>query len=143
MRSALDGAHFAIWTTTPWTIPANLAVAVNDALDYSVVEVQVCFGKGGAGGARSFIAGASVRHPPVPQRSALFCVPRGRKLRPRVQRPAAAVVGPSAAAAACPGRLQGDLPEGWQARRLVVAADLAGPLAEKFGVTLSTLATVK
>ena len=27
----------AIWTTTPWTIPANLAVAVNGALEYSVV----------------------------------------------------------------------------------------------------------
>jgi isoleucyl-tRNA synthetase len=29
----------AIWTTTPWTIPANLAVAVNPDLNYSVVEV--------------------------------------------------------------------------------------------------------
>ncbi|MBW4517753.1 MAG: isoleucine--tRNA ligase [Timaviella obliquedivisa GSE-PSE-MK23-08B] len=29
----------AIWTTTPWTIPANLAVAVNPALIYAVVEV--------------------------------------------------------------------------------------------------------
>ncbi|MBF2056436.1 MAG: isoleucine--tRNA ligase [Cyanobacterium sp. T60_A2020_053] len=29
----------AIWTTTPWTIPANLAVAVNGNLDYAVVEV--------------------------------------------------------------------------------------------------------
>jgi len=27
----------AIWTTTPWTIPANLAVAVNGNLDYAVV----------------------------------------------------------------------------------------------------------
>jgi isoleucyl-tRNA synthetase len=30
----------AIWTTTPWTIPANLAVAVNPDLNYAVVEVQ-------------------------------------------------------------------------------------------------------
>jgi isoleucyl-tRNA synthetase len=29
----------AIWTTTPWTIPANLAVAVNAELVYAVVEV--------------------------------------------------------------------------------------------------------
>ncbi|QZZ23137.1 isoleucine--tRNA ligase [Leptothermofonsia sichuanensis E412] len=29
----------AIWTTTPWTIPANLAVSVNPALVYAVVEV--------------------------------------------------------------------------------------------------------
>ncbi|KAK6913771.1 Zinc finger, FPG/IleRS-type [Dillenia turbinata] len=29
----------AIWTTTPWTIPANAAVAVNAKLQYAVVEV--------------------------------------------------------------------------------------------------------
>ncbi|PSO67280.1 MAG: isoleucine--tRNA ligase [Cyanobacteria bacterium QH_8_48_120] len=29
----------AIWTTTPWTIPGNLAVAVNPELNYAVVEV--------------------------------------------------------------------------------------------------------
>lgn len=29
----------AIWTTTPWTIPGNLAVAVNGNLEYAVVEV--------------------------------------------------------------------------------------------------------
>ncbi len=30
----------AIWTTTPWTIPANLAVSVNPDLTYAVVEVS-------------------------------------------------------------------------------------------------------
>ncbi len=29
-----------IWTTTPWTLPANQAVAVNPGLDYVVVQVQ-------------------------------------------------------------------------------------------------------
>jgi isoleucyl-tRNA synthetase len=29
----------AVWTTTPWTIPGNLAVAVNPDLDYAVVAV--------------------------------------------------------------------------------------------------------
>jgi isoleucyl-tRNA synthetase len=28
----------AIWTTTPWTMPANMAVAVNPVLSYSVVQ---------------------------------------------------------------------------------------------------------
>jgi isoleucyl-tRNA synthetase len=37
----LAGAALAIWTTTPWTIPANLAVAVNDSLDYALVEAKV------------------------------------------------------------------------------------------------------
>ncbi|KAL3648693.1 Isoleucine--tRNA ligase, chloroplastic/mitochondrial [Castilleja foliolosa] len=31
---------FAIWTTTPWTIPANAAVAINPKLQYAVVEVD-------------------------------------------------------------------------------------------------------
>lgn len=29
-----------IWTTTPWTLPANQAVAINPELDYAVVQVQ-------------------------------------------------------------------------------------------------------
>ncbi|MDY0261402.1 isoleucine--tRNA ligase [Syntrophotalea acetylenica] len=29
---------FVIWTTTPWTIPANLAVCLNPALSYAIVE---------------------------------------------------------------------------------------------------------
>ncbi len=29
-----------IWTTTPWTLPANRAVAYNQALDYILVEVE-------------------------------------------------------------------------------------------------------
>ena len=36
---ALAGASVVIWTTTPWTMPANRAVAYGDALDYSLVEV--------------------------------------------------------------------------------------------------------
>lgn len=34
-----DGATLLAWTTTPWTLPANTALAVNKKLDY--VEVQV------------------------------------------------------------------------------------------------------
>jgi isoleucyl-tRNA synthetase len=35
-----DDLAVAIWTTTPWTIPANLAVAVNPELSYAIVEVS-------------------------------------------------------------------------------------------------------
>ncbi len=31
---------FLIWTTTPWTIPANLAIAVGPEIEYVVVEVK-------------------------------------------------------------------------------------------------------
>ena len=36
----MDQLGIAIWTTTPWTIPANLAVAVNPDLTYALVEVE-------------------------------------------------------------------------------------------------------
>eukprot|EP00850_Spirogloea_muscicola_P001335 SM000005S17132 [mRNA] locus=s5:354830:362126:+ [translate_table: standard] len=40
MRNLLPQLGLAIWTTTPWTIPGNAAVAVNDRLTYAVVRVQ-------------------------------------------------------------------------------------------------------
>ncbi|MBV6458136.1 MAG: Isoleucine--tRNA ligase [Fimbriimonadaceae bacterium] len=36
----LPNVHTIIWTTTPWTIPANLAVAFHPSLDYSMVRVD-------------------------------------------------------------------------------------------------------
>ncbi|OBI92093.1 isoleucine--tRNA ligase [Mycobacterium sp. 1245805.9] len=36
----LDGAHLLVWTTTPWTLPSNLAVAVNPEVTYVAVEVD-------------------------------------------------------------------------------------------------------
>ena len=32
--------YLLVWTTTPWTIPANVAVAINPDIDYSLVEVE-------------------------------------------------------------------------------------------------------
>jgi isoleucyl-tRNA synthetase len=31
--------YLLVWTTTPWTIPANIAVAVDPGLDYSQIEI--------------------------------------------------------------------------------------------------------
>ncbi len=55
-----DDEYLLVWTTTPWTIPANIAVAVDEKLDYSLVEgttgdkfwlakerVEAVFGKDG------------------------------------------------------------------------------------------------
>ncbi|PXY19510.1 isoleucine--tRNA ligase [Prauserella muralis] len=35
--SELDGAHLLIWTTTPWTVPSNLATAVHPDVGYVLV----------------------------------------------------------------------------------------------------------
>ncbi|MED2943124.1 isoleucine--tRNA ligase [Bacillus swezeyi] len=46
-----NGEKFIIWTTTPWTIPANLGITVHPELEYSVVA---------AGGSRYVVASALV-----------------------------------------------------------------------------------
>lgn len=35
-----DGVYFMAWTTTPWTLPGNAALAVNPTADYVQVEVE-------------------------------------------------------------------------------------------------------
>ncbi|NCR20545.1 MAG: isoleucine--tRNA ligase [Microcystis aeruginosa L111-01] len=40
LTSFLPNLSVAIWTTTPWTLPGNLAVALNPELNYSVVETS-------------------------------------------------------------------------------------------------------
>jgi isoleucyl-tRNA synthetase len=37
--SMIGRLHALIWTTTPWTLPANQAIAVNPELDYVVIDV--------------------------------------------------------------------------------------------------------
>ncbi len=44
-------ASLAIWTTTPWTLPANRAVAVHPQFDYALVEIDL-----GAGPERLVLA---------------------------------------------------------------------------------------
>ncbi len=36
----LNDSEIVIWTTTPWTIPANKALAYNESLEYSLIEVN-------------------------------------------------------------------------------------------------------
>ena len=78
--SDLDGALALVWTTTPWTLPSNLAMAVNPDVDYALVE---------ANGERYVLAAA-----------------RLGALRPGAGGGAAACCGPSAArsCSACPTR---------------------------------------
>ncbi|MEO6882016.1 MAG: class I tRNA ligase family protein, partial [Mycobacteriaceae bacterium] len=44
--SSLDGAQALIWTTTPWTLPSNLAMAVHPDIDYVQVRVVSEHGEG-------------------------------------------------------------------------------------------------
>ena len=37
-HAALKGASVVIWTTTPWTIPGNRAIAIDAAADYALVK---------------------------------------------------------------------------------------------------------
>ena len=42
LNKPMDGlpAYLLVWTTTPWTLPANLAIAVHAEVDYSLVRYQ-------------------------------------------------------------------------------------------------------
>ena len=35
-----DSISFVIWTTTPWTIPSNVAVCINPNLDYILIKIK-------------------------------------------------------------------------------------------------------
>ena len=48
-----ENAHLAIWTTTPWTLPSNLAVCVGADIDYQLVQ---------DGDRRIYLAKARVAH---------------------------------------------------------------------------------
>lgn len=40
-KGVLEGDEkFVIWTTTPWTIPANLAICLNELFEYAVVNTE-------------------------------------------------------------------------------------------------------
>ncbi len=39
-KDFLKDTNIVIWTTTPWTIPANKALAYNNSIEYSVVEIN-------------------------------------------------------------------------------------------------------
>jgi len=39
-KLAGEKVHFVIWTTTPWTIPANLAIALHEKFIYAAVKVR-------------------------------------------------------------------------------------------------------
>ena len=49
-----------IWTTTPWTIPGNLALTVHPELDYALVEVTGANSRGAAGAAELLILAADL-----------------------------------------------------------------------------------
>ena len=39
-KNFLNKSEIIIWTTTPWTIPANKALAYNENISYSVIEIK-------------------------------------------------------------------------------------------------------
>ena len=39
-RAELAGANVVIWTTTPWTMPGNRAIAMGSAIEYAVVRID-------------------------------------------------------------------------------------------------------
>jgi isoleucyl-tRNA synthetase len=57
-------AAFVIWTTTPWTLPANLAVVANPELEYVAIPHEDEMLVVAAGRAESFLAATGIVAPP-------------------------------------------------------------------------------
>lgn len=55
-RAELDGVSALVWTTTPWTLPSNLAAAVHPEVTYVVVQT------GSESGERYLLAEARLAH---------------------------------------------------------------------------------
>jgi isoleucyl-tRNA synthetase len=74
----LVGAYAVVWTTTPWTIPVNRAIAYNPEVEYVVTR---------AGGRRLLVAqdlfGTIARHP-MHKRGGFFAEPRPLIAAPHV-----------------------------------------------------------
>ena len=90
-KGVLDGdERFIIWTTTPWSIPSNLAVCLNEAFTYAVVQTEkgklifleskidellAKFGLTNQGVVKTFkgkeLEYATVKHPFYPERPSL------------------------------------------------------------------------
>jgi len=45
-----DNTYLLAWTTTPWTLPGNLALAVGDEINYFILETNASFSRGLADG---------------------------------------------------------------------------------------------
>lgn len=91
-RLGLSGAEIVIWTTTPWTLPSNLAMAVNPDVDYCAVSaggrtfivalpladsfIKDCDLEGAKVsplGKGSDIEGIAAYHPFISRKSKVFC----------------------------------------------------------------------
>ncbi|MEX1204992.1 MAG: isoleucine--tRNA ligase [Dongiaceae bacterium] len=57
----LQGAGVVIWTTTPWTIPGNRAVAYGAAIDYIALDVRTVREGGRVRPERRFVVAADLR----------------------------------------------------------------------------------
>ena len=40
MINQIIGSDIVIWTTTPWTIPGNRAIAYGSKLEYNLIEIK-------------------------------------------------------------------------------------------------------
>lgn len=134
LEQFLPDLGVAIWTTTPWTIPANLAVAVNPELNYAVVKVESQERAGGAGEAgeaggdkRAGGAGEAGGEIQNHATSSTWGNPKtGVAPKSKIQNPPAPSPQPLA-----------------PYKYLIVAADLVERLSATLGMQLSVKATVK
>src|SRR5258708_33813281 len=80
--ATLQGAKFVIWTTTPWTIPGNRAIAYSESLAYGLYEVtEASEGSFAAAGERLLLgdplAQATAQYAKIPVKRIADVAPAG------------------------------------------------------------------
>ena len=75
-----EDAYLAIWTTTPWTLPSNLAVCVGDDIEYSLVRDE-------ASGKAIYLATERLADYQVASEFSVLGTARGRELVGRRYQP--------------------------------------------------------
>ncbi|CAI5466670.1 unnamed protein product [Closterium sp. Yama58-4] len=135
----LPSLALAIWTTTPWTIPGNAAVAVNERISYSVVEIgppaaaadaadSAASAAAAAAGAGSAAAGDAAAAAAAAASAPTFG--KGKRNTGSLLSSLSSSVGDAAAAAAPP-----------TTRHVIVATDLIQSLQATWRCSLTPVAT--
>ncbi|HET6397987.1 MAG TPA: isoleucine--tRNA ligase [Candidatus Thermoplasmatota archaeon] len=82
-----DGARILSWTTTPWTLPGNVALAVGPDIDYVKVEVVKASDKANAQPGEVLIVAKALQKAALRNESKVLAEIKGRDLIGRKYRP--------------------------------------------------------
>ncbi|WOE75599.1 isoleucine--tRNA ligase [Alterisphingorhabdus coralli] len=90
-----EKVHAAIWTTTPWTIPVNQALAYGEEVDYCLYQINLDVGRGAGGHSDATSVLQALAETPIAQgRRLLIASALAESVSKRLERMAAVLLPP-------------------------------------------------